>query len=343
MVGSKTDVREPGLIDLQVNGYAGFDVNADDITSDTIIALTRALWAEGVTTYLPTIITASKEKILHVLETIADARNSDSLIAHSIAGVHVEGPSLAEDDGPRGAHDRSQMRDPCLTELDQWQFASGGIVRVVTLAPERAGSLQYIGGAVARGVRISLGHCAASPDQIRAAAQAGATLSTHLGNGTYRTLPRHPNHIWAQLADDRLSAMLIADGHHLPADTLTAMVRAKGPSKCILTSDSAALAGASPGRYTTPVGGSVTVTEDGRLEMTGVGLPAGSGRSLRECLAWAHANLPFRWESLFAMVTTNPAGVLGMNDRVSMGRDVVVREGARVLKTYVDGAEVFNG
>ena len=186
---------EPGLVDLQVNGYAGHDVNADDVTPDTLADLTRALWARGVTTYLPTVITASEEKILHVLSVIAAARREDPLLAHSIAGVHVEGPSLAAEDGPRGAHDIARLRDPDVAELDRWQQAAEGAVRLVTLAPERAGAAPYIAAASARGVRISLGHCAPSPQQVRAGVDAGATLSTHLGNGAASMLPRHPNHL----------------------------------------------------------------------------------------------------------------------------------------------------
>src|SRR5699024_2048324 len=114
--GGLVSTTRPGLVDLQVNGYAGHDVNADDVTVETITALTRALWAEGVTTYLPTVITASEDKIRHVLSVIAAARRSHPLLAHSIPGIHVEGPSLAADDGPRGAHDARFLRDPDLAE-----------------------------------------------------------------------------------------------------------------------------------------------------------------------------------------------------------------------------------
>src|SRR5699024_9414950 len=143
-----------------------------------------------------------------------------------------------EDDGPRGAHDRAHLRDANVAELDRWIQASDGLVRIVTLAPERAGTVEYIAAATSRGVKISIGHCTPSPEQVHRAVAAGASLSTHLGNGTHAQLPRHPNHIWTQLAEDGLIAMLIADGHHLPADTLTAMIRAKSPARCVLTSDS---------------------------------------------------------------------------------------------------------
>lgn len=337
----------PGLVDLQVNGYAGVDVNADDVDADVVTALTHALWAEGVTTYLPTLVSAPEEKLVAALRAIAAARKRDPLVAHSIAGVHVEGPALSAQDGARGAHDATALRDPSLAELERWQAASGNLVRIVTLAPERTGALAYIAGAVRGGVRVSLGHCAATPEQIRAAAAAGASLSTHLGNGAVPVLPRHPNHIWAQLAEDRLTAMFIADGHHLPADTLTAMIRAKTLQRCVLTSDSAALAGKPPGEYRTPVGGDVTVEADGRLTLTGTGLLAGSGRSLRACLAWATAHLPFPAETLEAMATAHPARLLGLEHRVHSGADVVVleRDGdvTRVTSTTVAGTEVFRG
>lgn len=333
--------RTPGLIDLQVNGYAGHDVNADDVTPQTITDLTRALWEQGVTTYLPTVITAGADKIEHCLAQIAAARRTDPLIAHSIAGVHVEGPYLAPDDGPRGAHDASDMRDPDLGELDRWQQAARGLVRIVTLAPERAGTLDYIAGALERGVRVSLGHSAAKPEDIHAAARAGATLSTHLGNGTYPVLPRHPNHIWAQLAQDRLTAMVIPDGHHLPADTLTAFIRAKGVGRTVLTSDAVALAGVAPGEYRTPVGGSVTVHHDGRLTLAGTHLLAGSGHSLRHGVAWMRGHLPFERDDILRMATTNPATILGLAERTTRGADTVEWDGDEVVATRVAGVGVY--
>lgn len=332
----------PGLVDLQVNGYAGHDVNADDVDVDTLAALTRALWAQGVTTYLPTVITASEEKILHVLAVIAAARRSDPLLAHSIAGIHVEGPSIAAEDGPRGAHDARHLRDPDLAELERWQRAADGALRVLTLAPERRGAPDYIRAATTQGLRVSIGHCTPTPQQVRTAVQAGASLSTHLGNGTHQLLPRHPNHLWTQLAEDRLTAMLIADGHHLPADTLTAMIRAKGPQRCVLTSDSAALAGMPPGRYDTPVGGEVEVGEDGRLQLAGTSLLAGSGASLRDCLRWATRHLPVPPEQLLLMASRTPAALLGIQERADEGGDTVRWEGDRIAEVTVAG-EVVHG
>lgn len=331
---------EPGLVDLQVNGYQGWDVNSDDVTSETITELTRALWRNGITTYLPTIISASEEKILHCLDAIVRARAHDQLVAHSIPGVHIEGPFIAGDDGPRGAHDKAVLREPNPAELQRWQEQSGSLVRIVTIAPELRGAVAFTQAATAMGVHVSIGHCAPSHHDVMDVIEAGASLSTHLGNGTFPTLPRHPNHIWSQLASEELTAMLIADGHHLPVEVLTVMIRSKTPEQCVLTSDSAALAGLAPGDYETPVGGSVTVEEGGRLSLTGTSLLAGSGRNLRECVNWAIDSLPIAPMEILKMATRTPARVLNIPERVTSGEDSVVTEQGSVVAVRVNGVRV---
>ncbi|MGW3495995.1 N-acetylglucosamine-6-phosphate deacetylase [Streptomyces sp. NPDC001020] len=336
----------PGLVDLQVNGYDGHDVNADDLSIDTVHALARSLWAAGTTTFFPTVVTAGDDKIVHALETIAAAVRTDALLAHSIAGIHVEGPYLSALDGARGAHDAAHLRDPDTAELARWIAASDGLLRMVTLAPERAGAAAYIEAAVRARILVAIGHSAAEPEQIHQAAAAGASLSTHLGNGIQPLLPRHPNAIWAQLADDRLSAGFIADGHHLPADTLTSMIRAKGMQGSFLVSDAAALAGSPPGQYTTAVGGQVTVTEDGGLVLTGSRLLAGSAACLADCVRWARRHTPFGDEDVLALATSSPARIAGLADRgtLTLGKwadAVLLDDEFRVLQTVVAGTTVY--
>lgn len=332
----------PGLVDCQVNGFAGADVNAEDVSVGTIASLTRALVGEGVTSFCPTVISGSRDQILNALRVIATAYREDRLVADCVAGIHVEGPSISAEDGPRGAHRADVLRDPDPAELQEWLAASEGLLRIVTLAPERPGTAAYIRAATAAGVLVSIGHTAATPEQIHEAAASGATLSTHLGNGAHPTLPRHPNYLWAQLADDRLTAGLITDGQHLPADTVTAMIRAKGAGRVFLISDAAALAHCPPGQYRTPVGGSVTVDSDGALWLTGTRLAAGSGRSLRECLQWACANVPFGAPELLAMATSIPARLLGLPGRgvleVGARADILVTDsGLRPRSVLVGG------
>lgn len=332
---------EPGLVDLQVNGYAGLDVNSDAVTPETIIDLTHEQWRQGVTTYLPTIITASSEKIMHCLEAVEQARNADPLIAHSIPGVHIEGPYISADEGPRGAHDQRWVRSPDLEEFRQWQERSQGLIRLVTIAPEQNGAVPFAAAAAQLGVHVSIGHCSPTHEQVVDVVNAGATLSTHLGNGTYPTLPRHPNHIWTQLAHDSLTSMVIPDGHHLPPEVLTVIIRAKSVNNCIFTSDSAALAGQPLGVYNTPVGGQVTVEPDGRLTLTGSELLAGSGKNLRECLTWATHALPFDRSSLLQMATFNPAKILGLTERATHDSDTVTIVDDTPVEVAVAGVTVY--
>lgn len=168
------------------------------------------------------------------------------------------------------------IRPPDLAEVARWQQAPGGLVGMVTLSPHFEGSVKYISRLTVQGVHLSIGHSHASADEIRKAVDAGARLSTRLGNGIAGTIPRHPNPIWTQLSEDRLTATMISDGHHLPADTLKAMVRAKGIGRSILVSDAVALAGLRPGTYDAPIGGKVELRSDGRLGLLGTERLAGA-------------------------------------------------------------------
>ena len=300
-----------GFIDLQVNGYAGYDLNAETLDPDVVLALVEKLARTGVTTFVPTLITAPEEKIIRALGAIGEVRAASALAAHAIPYVHVEGPHIAAEDGARGAHPREWVRPPSLAEFERWQAASDGLVGMVTLSPHWEGANEYIAALVARGIHVAIGHTHAGAGQIHAAAAAGATLSTHLGNGIAGMLPRHPNPIWAQLADERLNATFIADGHHLPADTLKAMLRAKGTEHSILVSDSVSLAGMPPGVYDMPIGGRVELTADGRASVAGTSVLAGAVKPLKDGIAWATVSGACSLADAVRMATENPGRFAG--------------------------------
>jgi len=318
-VPTETAWLAPGLIDLQVNGYHGDDFNADDLTIETVHRLARRMLATGVTTFLPTLTTAPEEKIVHNLRIIAAARRAEPLLEHMIPCVHVEGPHIAPEDGPRGAHPREYVRPPDIDEFMRWQAASGDLVGMVTLSPHYVNAPEYIHVLSARGIHISLGHTGASGDQIRAAAAAGARLSTHLGNGVANLLSRHANPIWAQLAEDRLTATFIADGHHLPADTLTVMLRAKTTPRAILVTDIVAFAGLSPGEYVTPLGGRVKLNADGRLNVVDSDYLAGATAMLKDGIAHVAASTGFSIGDAVQMATANPGRFVGGRGVLSVG------------------------
>jgi N-acetylglucosamine-6-phosphate deacetylase len=294
-----------GLFDLQLNGFAGYDLNAGP-DQQTVRDLAAAVFASGVSRFAPTIITASRAGIIDALRAIAQARDSDPQVRHAIPFIHVEGPHIALEDGARGAHPAAHVRAPDLGEFDAWQEACGHLVGLVTLSPHWPETPAYIAGLRARGTRVALGHTSASPEAIAAAVAAGATLSTHLGNGIAAVLPRHPNPIWTQLAEGRLWASFIADGHHLPAEALKVMLRAKGLERSILVSDAVALAGCAPGLYEMPVGGNVELKANGRLEVVGTPFLAGAAASLIYDVASAMRMAGLTLAEALRLATVNP-------------------------------------
>ncbi|WP_367716035.1 amidohydrolase family protein [Nitratireductor sp. GISD-1A_MAKvit] len=340
----------PGLVDLQVNGYAGLDLNDGNLTARRVLELTRIMASLGVATYLPTLVTGSKERLLDALSVIARARDEDELCARMIPGVHMEGPSIAPEDGPRGAHPQEHVRAPSLEEFAAWQKASGGLVRLVTLAPEYDEAPTYIRSVTAQGVHVALGHSAATPEQVHAAAEAGARLSTHLGNGAAALMPRHPNLIWAQLADDRLTATLIADGHHLPDDTFKTMLRAKGLERALLVSDSVSLAGMEPGIYRQPIGGDVEVRADGRVGIAGTPYLAGAGLPLIANVPIAMRMAGLSLAQALRLATANPGafvdgrGVIKLGAPADFIRFAVDEQTGKLnlTSTHIHGEEVFS-
>jgi len=196
----------------------------------------------------------------------------------------MEGPYVSPEEGARGAHPRAHVAPPGVDDFSRRQHAACGRIVLVTLAPEVPGARRLIEHLVATGVRVAIGHTAATPQQIDEAIGAGATLATHLGNGCPQMLPRHPNVIWELLAADALFASVIVDGHHLPPSTVKAMIRAKGPGRTILVTDAVAAAASAPGRYT--VGGvQCELGEDGRVSLPGTPYLAGSSLTLDRAIA----------------------------------------------------------
>jgi len=238
----------PGWIDLQVNGFAGVDFNRPTTTQEEIAGALRALFATGVTRFYPTVVTNSPEVMEGSLRNLASAREALPE-GHAMEGFHMEGPHITPGDGARGAHPKRWVRPPDIEEFRRWQDAARGHVRIVTLAPEWPQATRYIETIVQEGVVAAIGHTHANSAQIAAAVSAGATMSTHLGNGSDQMLPRHPNYIWDQLAEDRLAASFIVDGIHLPPCFLKVAFRAKGVERSALVTDAVQPAGCAPGIY----------------------------------------------------------------------------------------------
>lgn len=268
-----------GFFDIQVNGFAGVDFNRPTLTPSEFRHAAEALWRTGVTQFLPTVITASEPDMLGTLAAIAAARESDPTVRQSVPALHLEGPFLAPEDGPRGSHPAAHIQDPDWGLIERLQDAARGLIRLVTLAPERPGAIGLIWQLRQAGIVAAIGHTAATAADIDAAVQAGAQLSGHLGNGAHAKLPRHQNYVQKQLATDELVASLIVDGHHLPSYVVKNMVRCKGADRVILTTDAMAAAGAPPGRYR--IGEVLAeVGSDGYVRLPGTPYLAGSALTM---------------------------------------------------------------
>jgi N-acetylglucosamine-6-phosphate deacetylase len=340
----------PGFIDIQVNGYAGVDFSSPEISLDQIARSIGALFATGVSRFFPTVVTSSPAGTLSALRKLAKAANALPQ-GESIAGLHVEGPFISAEDGPRGAHPLEWVRPADIDEYRRWKEAAGGLLRLITLAPECPGALALIERIAADGLVAAIGHTAASSALIDDAVRAGATLSTHLGNGAHASLLRHPNYIWDQLADDRMAASFIADGIHLPAAFLKTAFRAKGPERSVLITDAAAPAGCVPGQYTL-AGQAVDLTADGRVTLAGQSRLAGSALRMDRAVENAVRLGGVSVSAAIRMATCNPASVAHIPARdagLAAGQyaDFVVfdydaqRQRIAVQETWLAGRRVF--
>ena len=304
--GPDDDWVAPAFWDIQVNGRWGHSFSSPDLTVEQAASIVRAQGPLGTARLCPTLITAPLEHLLHGVRTVAAACEAHPDVATRVVGIHLEGPFISERDGYRGAHPAGSVRDPDWRLFEELQEASGGRIVLVTLAPERTGAIEFIRRATAAGVAIAVGHTAADHATIRDATEAGARLSTHLGNGIASELPRHPNPIWVQAASPVLMASLIADGHHLDPATLRVLAKAKGPRQTILISDASPLAGLSPGVY-----GEWAVDASGKIVVAGTPYLAGSNQGLEVGVRNLLAASGYTLEQALSTVTATPARLLG--------------------------------
>lgn len=293
----------PGFFDLQVNGFAGIDFN-EPCSPEQLQQAIAAQRATGVTRFLPTLITSSLEHFASCARALANFADP------AIVGIHLEGPYISPEDGPRGAHPRAHVCAASVEDFKRRQEAAQGKIVLVTLAPEVPNALALIEYLVVQNIKVAIGHTAATPEQIRDAINAGATLSTHLGNGCANLLPRHPNFLWEQLAADKLVASFIVDGHHLPAATVKTMLRAKTLERSLLVTDAIAAAGCAPGLF--ELGGvMVELSADGRVAEPGKLWLAGSSLTMDRAVASTVKFTGLAISDVLPLASTQPASYLG--------------------------------
>lgn len=273
----------PGFVDLQVNGYKGIDFSNPTLSEEEFVFACKELIKHGTVAFLPTIITSSASVFERNLRLMARSVKHEEL-KNSILGFHVEGPFISDKDGARGAHNAKWVRKPDPNFLDKLYSWSGENIKLLTIAADVDGAADLCRYATDKlGITVSLGHQMATEEQLEQNVASGARALTHLGNGIPRLLPRHHNPLWAGLANDDLSAMIIADGHHLPPSILKTVLRTKGTSKVTVVSDASPIAGLPPGKYHT-LGNDVVLEASGRLYNPETGYLVGSSSTMLDCM-----------------------------------------------------------
>jgi N-acetylglucosamine-6-phosphate deacetylase len=305
----------PAFCDVQINGCEEISFNSDTLTETQIRQVVATCRKHGIAQLCPTLVTASFEALMHGFRTIREACDRDPELAQAIVGIHLEGPYIASEDGPRGAHPKEHVRAPSWDEFRRFQDdAAHGMIKMLTLAPETPGAIPFIEQVAATGVVIALGHTGAAPACIRAAVQAGARISTHLGNGSHAMLPRHENYLWEQLAADGLWASMIADGHHLPDAVMRCILRVKTPARMILTCDASPLAGSAPGRYAL-WNHAFDVLPVGKIVVPGTSFLAGSWAFTDSCVANVLKLDETSLAEAIDMAANQPRSLLGLPPR----------------------------
>ena len=349
LISGEPDYVAPGFIDLQVNGYGGVDYNSPETSHEEIGRSLRVQFACGTTRLLPTVITGTYEGMRGSLKNLYEAKLAIPE-GTAIEGFHVEGPHISAEEGPRGAHPAQCVRKPDVDEYKGWQQVTDGLVKLVTISPEWPEAPGYIEALVRDGVVVAIGHTGANREQIQAAVSAGATLSTHLGNGAHSLMSRHPNYLWEQMAEDRLAADFIVDGIHIGEAFLKVALRAKGIERSILVTDASAPAGAAPGRYKL-ADQEVDLTADDRVVLAGQTRLAGSALKMHKAVENVMRMAGVSLAEAVTMATRNAARVGRISGRM---RGLVTGEradfvvcsrdggGITVEETWIGGQRVYS-
>ncbi|HJO94371.1 MAG TPA: hypothetical protein QF753_13300 [Victivallales bacterium] len=292
-----------GFVDLQINGYMGVDFSSNKLDRESCITAFQGIIDSGTLLFLPTIITSNLNIYDKNIQIISDLISTEPFKKH-IPGIHLEGPFFSRCDA-LGAHNPDFTHTVSIKVLDKFVDLSNGKIKLLTLGADVEGVDDLIKYAVNLGIKVSLGHHVALADQVTQAADAGATAFTHLGNGLPALINRHDNPLLGGLAEDRLKAMIITDGHHLPIHLIKLIIKVKGLNNIIIVSDAAPLAGMPPGKYET-LGNKVILTDKGRLYSPDKGCLIGSSAMMIDCINYLYANKILSYEELIQVGYSNP-------------------------------------
>jgi len=338
----------PGLIDNQINGYLGIEFSLHNLVTEDMIKVVNTLYTKGVTSFLPTVITASHESLMNSFTNLVRARKHSD-IADSIPGYHLEGPYITSEEGYRGVHSLKDIRKPDWDEFQKLNEVAEGRILQVTLAPEVDGAVEFIKKCVQHNIVVSLGHYNATAAVVKKAVDAGAKTVTHLGNGCANTINRFTNPFWMVMAEDRLMSSLILDGFHLLPEMVSTFYRTKGKDRIILTSDMTMLAGLPPGDYHWDTK-DVVLTDEGVIRSKEDNCFAGASLTLDVGVGNMMKFTGCSLEEAINMASKNPASLYNFEDRgtIAAGKraDLILfnveDNKLDIVQTLVGGVEKYN-
>lgn len=335
-------VLAPGFIDIHVHGAAGHDVM--EPSPDAMPCIEKFLGKHGVSSYLPTTVTASVENTIAALHRLADAiEHAEDLPPKPSrarpAGIHLEGPFISH--ARSGVHPLQDLIPPSIETFERFWEASRGHIRVITIAPELEGAIEFIQLAASRGICASLGHSDADYDTAYAAVDAGARHATHLFNAMRPLNHRDPGIVGEALTDPRISVEIIADKIHLAPSIVKLTVAAKGKNNVILITDGTAATGMPDGRYR--LGNFEFDVKDGVCLSDGklAGSTLTMDRALRNAMQFAELSL----QEAAILATLNPGRVLafpgaGKLTEGAKADMVVLSRSGELQKTIIGGAGI---
>ncbi|MDF1515648.1 MAG: N-acetylglucosamine-6-phosphate deacetylase [Anaerolineae bacterium] len=300
-----------GFVDLQVNGYKGVDFSDPALTESQFLTAAEGVLASGTAAFLPTLITSPKEVYHRNIPLIASIISRQKYRG-KILGIHLEGPFISAEPGAVGAHTPEHVKKPDLGFLSELLNLAQGTIKLLTIAAELPGIEELIKYAASQHITVSVGHSLFTTLTLNSAVEAGAQALTHLGNGLPNMLPRHPNPLWAGLACDDLTAMLITDGHHLPDEVIKTAVRVKGVNRLVAVSDASPVAGLPPGPYTFSNNDAI-LEPSGRFFNPAKQCLVGSSATLLTCMNYLASLAILPVNDLVQIGTINPLNLINMS------------------------------
>ncbi|MEX2804761.1 N-acetylglucosamine-6-phosphate deacetylase [Streptococcus sp. H31] len=329
----------PGLVDTHIHGYGGHDVM--DNSAEGIKIISQRLLSTGVTSFLPTTLTSSFERLRDVSETVASA--APEVTGAKIRGIYFEGPYFTEK--YKGAQNPSYMKDPSLEEFAAWQEAAGGLIKKIAIAPERKGAANFVSALTAQGVTVALGHSNATYKEAKTAVEAGASVWVHAYNGMRGLNHREPGMVGAVYNIPNTYAELICDGQHVSPVACDILMQQKTHNRIALITDCMSAGGCADGDYR--LGEFAVTVSDGTARLKDSGSLAGSILKLKDGLKnvvdWGLATA----EEAVKMASFVPAVSVGIDDvcgqiKEGLAADfIVLDQELNLAATYLDGKKVY--